>query len=50
MEKKLLINVMTFEPLKQSLTEALEGSGPFTVKGVLQRAEAKNQNGRVEKK
>lgn len=45
-DRKLLIDVMTFEPLKQSLTEALEGSGPFTVKGILQRAEAKNQNGR----
>lgn len=50
MEKKLLIDVMTFEPLKQSLTEALTGmeSGkPFTVKGILQRAESKNQNGRI---
>jgi hypothetical protein len=48
MEKKLLIDVMAFEPLKQSLTEALStNSGPFTVKGILQRAEAKNQNGRV---
>ena len=50
MEKKLLINVMTFEPLKQSLTESLEGAStgkPFIVKGILQRAEAKNQNGRV---
>lgn len=38
---------MTFEPQKQSLNEALSGSGPFSVKGILQRAEAKNQNGRV---
>lgn len=47
MEKQLLINTMAFEPQKQSLNEALSGSGPFTVKGILQRAEAKNQNGRV---
>ena len=37
---------MTFEPLKQTLAEALSGTGPFTVKGILQRAEATNQNGR----
>jgi len=46
MEKQLLIDVMTFEPLKQTLAEALTGSGPFVVKGILQRAEATNQNGR----
>jgi hypothetical protein len=46
-ERKLLIDVMTFEPVKQSLMEALTGEGPFTVKGILQRAEAKNQNGRT---
>jgi hypothetical protein len=46
MEKKLLIDVITFEPLKQTLTESLAGSGPFIVKGILQRAEATNQNGR----
>lgn len=45
-EKQLLINVMTFEPLKQTLAESLSGSGPFIVKGILQRAEATNQNGR----
>jgi hypothetical protein len=44
--RKLLIDVMTFEPQKQSLTEALSGSGPFIVKGILQRADVKNQNGR----
>jgi hypothetical protein len=46
MEKKLLIDVITFEPLKQTLAESLTGSGPFVVKGILQRAEATNQNGR----
>lgn len=45
-EKKLLINVMTFEPLRQTLSESLTGTGPFIVKGILQRAEATNQNGR----
>ncbi len=38
---------MTFEPMRQTLLEALSGNGPFVVKGILQRAEAKNQNGRV---
>jgi len=47
MEKKLLIDVITFEPVKQTLTESLDGKGPFTVKGILQRAESKNQNGRI---
>jgi hypothetical protein len=47
MEKKLIIDVMTFEPQKQTLMEALSGEGPFIVKGILQRAEAENQNGRV---
>lgn len=46
MEKQLLIDVMTFEPLKQTLSESLSGKGPFEVKGILQRAEATNQNGR----
>jgi hypothetical protein len=46
MEKQLLIDVMTFEPQKQTLSEALSGAGPFVVKGILQRAEATNQNGR----
>jgi hypothetical protein len=45
-EKQLIVDVITFEPQKQSLTESLQGSGPFTVKGILQRAEVKNQNGR----
>lgn len=50
MDKKLLINVMNFEPIKPTLMESLEGMSegkPFIVKGILQRAEAKNQNGRV---
>lgn len=46
MEKKLLIDVITFEPVKQTLSESLTGKGPFVVKGILQRAEATNQNGR----
>lgn len=47
MEKQLLIDVLTFEPQRQILTESLSGSGPFIVKGVLQRANSKNQNGRI---
>ncbi len=44
--RKLLIDVMTFEAKPQSLTESLKNSGPFTVEGILQRADTKNQNGR----
>lgn len=45
--RELLIDWMPFEPQKQRLDEAAENNEPMTVKGVLQRAEAKNQNGRV---
>ena len=45
--KPLLVECLTFECAKDVLTESLTGSGPFLVKGVLQRAGVKNQNGRV---
>lgn len=44
--KKLLIDWMPFNPSKNMITEG-NGSEPMKVKGVLQRAEAKNQNGRI---
>lgn len=45
--KQLLIDVMVFEVTSAMLKEAEDKSGRFLVKGVLQRANAKNQNGRV---
>ena len=50
MEKKLLIDTMTFEPVQEVLNESINdttGRKPFIVKGILQRAESKNQNGRI---
>lgn len=46
--KKPLVNVMPFKPVKGTLNEAVtEQTDPVRVSGVLQRAEAKNQNGRI---
>jgi hypothetical protein len=46
--RKPLLECMPFVASKQSLTESAEGGGKkLLVSGVLQRAEAKNQNGRV---
>lgn len=48
LNKHLIIDCIPFEFSKQSISESLENPNkPFLVKGVLQRAEAKNQNGRV---
>lgn len=45
--KELLVDCMPFQFNKQQLTEAANGnSGPLTVTGILQRANAKNQNQR----
>lgn len=44
--KQVLIDVIPFEFKKSSLNESLR-DGKLIVSGVLQRAEAKNQNGRV---
>lgn len=44
---KPLVDVISFKPL---LKESVEKPGVFEVTGVLQRADAKNQNGRVYKK
>jgi hypothetical protein len=45
--KQLLVDVMVFEVTPTMLREAEEKHGRFLVNGVLQRANAKNQNGRV---
>ena len=45
----LIIDVIPFQPIT-TLTESKTKPGIFEVKGILQRAEAENQNGRVYKK
>ena len=48
MNKKLLVDVRPFEISRQKIDESIkENKGRLVVKGVLQRAESKNQNGRV---
>ena len=45
--KKLLVDYIPFEVAPEQINEAMSSNGKLIVKGVLQRAEAKNQNGRV---
>jgi len=47
MSKSLLIEYSLFTPKSTVLTEGLKGGKNLIVEGVIQRAEAKNQNGRV---
>ena len=48
MDKQLLVDYTVFEVSPTQITESLtQNNGKLVVKGVLQRAEAKNQNGRV---
>jgi len=48
MNKKLLVDVRPFDISADKINESIsENGGKLIVKGVLQRAEAKNQNGRV---
>jgi hypothetical protein len=48
MEKKLIVDYITFDINPQMINESMEkNNGRLLVKGVLQRADAKNQNGRV---
>ena len=48
MNKKLLVDVRPFEISRQKIDESIkENDCRLIVKGVLQRAESKNQNGRV---
>jgi hypothetical protein len=48
MAKQLLVNYQTFEITPQQINESLaKNGGKLIVSGVLQRAEAKNQNGRI---
>ena len=48
MDKRLLVDVRPFEISRQKIDESIkENNGKLVVKGVLQRAESKNQNGRI---
>ena len=47
MSKQILVDYIPFEVTPQQINESIENNGKLVVKGVLQRAEAKNQNGRV---
>jgi hypothetical protein len=46
--KQLLVDYLPFEVKQEQITESMkENQGRLVVRGVLQRAESKNQNGRV---
>ena len=46
--KKLIVDYLPFEVKPEYINESMkENNGKLIVRGVLQRAEAKNQNGRV---
>ena len=47
MSKQILVDYIPFEVSPEQINESLSKNGKLIVKGVLQRAEAKNQNGRV---
>ena len=47
MSKSLLIEYSIFSPKSTSLTEGIKGSRNLIVEGVVQRADSKNQNGRI---
>ncbi len=48
MSKKIIVDYIPFEISRETINESIkENDGRLIVKGVLQRAEAKNQNGRV---
>ena len=45
--KELLVDYIPFEVTREQINESIKNNGRLIVKGTLQRAEAKNQNGRV---
>ena len=47
MSKQLLVDYLPFEVSSQQINESMQKNGKLIVSGVLQRADAKNQNGRV---
>ena len=47
MSKQVIVDYIPFEVSPQQINESMkDNNGRLVVKGVLQRAEAKNQNGR----
>ena len=47
MSKQLLVDYLPFEVTPQQINESMEKNGKLIVSGVLQRSDAKNQNGRI---
>jgi hypothetical protein len=47
MSKQILVDYIPFEISPEQINESIKNNGKLVVKGVLQRAESKNQNGRV---
>lgn len=47
MDKKLLIDCLPFNVNPREINESISSGGPLIVSGILQRADATNQNGRV---
>ncbi len=47
MSKQVIVDYIPFEVSPQQINESIKNNGRLIVKGVLQRAESKNQNGRV---
>jgi hypothetical protein len=47
MRKSLIIDWLPFEVSPKSLNESVSSGGPLVVKGVLQRSNAQNHNGRI---
>ena len=47
MSKRLLVDYIPFEVTPQQINESMAKNGKLIVSGVLQRADAKNQNGRI---
>ena len=48
MNRQLLVDYLPFEVSIQQINESLkENNGKLIVSGILQRADAKNQNGRI---
>ena len=46
--RQLIVDYLPFEVKPEQINESMKGNnGKLNVKGVLQRAEAKNQNGRI---
>ena len=47
MTKKLLVDYIPFEINAQQIQESIARNGKLIVSGILQRANARNQNGRI---